>query len=490
MADMNNLMEFLQKEVPNNAEDLNNSIDTTLEIIERTRATLSDKYMSIAKNYFKDKNSDEIINNFENADKQLSNFQHKLQNFLDNKIEETVVLEETIIEENENEDIPEDEKEEIEEREGKIDYKKYLVDNKKPYPLSADFENTTPDSFSFKGEKQKVKNYKDMWLELCKILYSKNTDEFTEIATWRKIRGRKKPYIAYESDSMSKNITNPLRFMNTGIILEGTTSTTQKIKIIIQMLEIYKISPSTVKIYLKSDRHPRHGQEPIGKYIDKTYDYKEEIKKNSKSDNISNECLENNSDISTGKRVYCYLQDYFKDTNLSYDIQNLIDSEWCKETFNISYPLLKEYDETKNLKEQTIPRGKKGAYYAQNPILHINNKSYIIYMQWNNKVHRNRVEKWISENHEISNNQNYTYSTNIYILPKNTIKTCTKCGNKTQMCKMLVTCYNADISFQRELNIRKCTTCNLIYMSDGTYKMYTGLTDKIDTAINFVKKDA
>ena len=150
MADMDKLMEFLQKEVPSNAGDLNNSINNTLEIIERTRAAFSEKYMSIAKNYFKNRNSDEIIANFENAENQLEYIQRQLHNFLENNIEEVITSEDILIEENDNEDIPEDE--EIEEREGKIDYKKYLVDNKKPYLLSSDFENTTPDSFSFRGE--------------------------------------------------------------------------------------------------------------------------------------------------------------------------------------------------------------------------------------------------------------------------------------------------------------------------------------------------
>lgn len=38
---MDKLMEFLQKEVPSNAGDLNNSINNTLEIIERTRAAIT-----------------------------------------------------------------------------------------------------------------------------------------------------------------------------------------------------------------------------------------------------------------------------------------------------------------------------------------------------------------------------------------------------------------------------------------------------------------
>lgn len=487
MADMDKLMEFLQKEVPNHAVELKDSINNILEIIEHTRATLSEKYITIAKSYFKNKNSDEIINNFENADNQLEYIRYQLNNFLDNNMEEVVTSKDTLIEENDIEDIPEDENEEIEEREGKIDYKKYLVDNTKPYPLSSDFENTTPHSFSFRGETYNVKTYKEIWLKLCEILYNKDSNKFKELATWHKIKGHKKSYIVYESDKIAQNITNPLRFLNTGIILEGTTSTTQKIKIILKMLDIYKISPSSVKIYLKSDRHPRHGQEPLGIYKDNTYDYKLEMKINAKKDGNNNS--ESKPEYSVSKVAYNYFQEYFKNKNLSYDIKNFLDRDWCKDTLNISYPLLKEIDNEKPLKEQTIPKDKKNAYYAQNPKLHINDKVYIIYMQWNEKMHRNRLEKWISKNPISDVTQETKQKVNVYVLPKNKIKLCEKCRTKTQIDKLLVTYYKEDSSFKHTLHIRKCKNCNLIYMSDGTLKMYKSISDKLDTSINFIEKD-
>lgn len=486
MSDIDNLMEFLQKEIPSNAEDLNNSINNTLEIIERTRAALSSKYLSIAKNFFKEGNSNEIIRNFQNAEKQLENIKNNLSNFLNDNIEiDFNSSDDMLIEENDTNDIAEDEEEEIEQHEGKKDYKRYLVDNTKPYPLSSDFENTTPDSFSFKDEIYKIKTYKEMWLKLCEILYEKDKNFFKDIATLHQIRGRKKTYIVYESDKVAQSITNPLRFLNTKIILEGTTSTTQKIRIMLKLLDIYKISPSSVKVYLKSDRHPKHGQEPIGIYIDKTYDFKAEIALNLNN----NKYVENNSNIPIGKFVYDYFQNYFKNPNIFYDIQNFLDKDWCKDIFNISYPLLKKYDDTKDIKEQTIPEGKKSAYYTQNPKLYINNNLYIIYMQWNDKMHRNRLEKWIST-HPIHNPiEESKQKINVFILPKNKIKICGKCGNKTQMDKLLVTYYKENANFSHMLHIRKCNNCNLIYMSDGTLKMYKNTSDKIDTSINFIEKD-
>lgn len=513
---MDKLIEFLQKEVPSNASDLNNSIYTAIEIIERTRVAVSEKYMSIAKIYFKDKNSEEIINNFKNAEKQLDDIQRKLCIFLNSDIEAATSSSENIlIEETENENIAEDEEEEKEERGRKIDYKKYLVDNTKSYPLSSDFENTTPDSFSFRGEIYKVNTYKEMWLKLCKILYNKDDNKFKEIATWHKIRGYKKAYIVYENDKIAQNITTPFRFMNTGIILESATSTTQKLKIMLQMLDIYKISPSSVKVYLKSDRHPKHGQEPIGTYKDKTYNYKSEIGEN--LNNNDDKYIKNDSDITIGKLVRNYFQNYFKNTDLSYDIQNFLNSDWCKETFNISYPILKEYDEAKDLKEQTIPKGKKSAYYAQNPILHINNKSYIIYMQWNNKMHRNRIEKWIAEypipvvntvkeilseksknkcihynfKKDLCDNianplfnqpcENVSYckyysEKEVYLTSRDKMKSklCLCCGHSSEY-KYLDVAYTSDndsSSVVNKLQILKCSHCNKNFINVDLYRNY------------------
>ena len=68
MADMDKLMEFLQKEVPSNAGDLNNSINNTLEIIERTRAAVTGRMNKLAQNG-KHKDAREFLD----IDEQLSN---------------------------------------------------------------------------------------------------------------------------------------------------------------------------------------------------------------------------------------------------------------------------------------------------------------------------------------------------------------------------------------------------------------------------------
>lgn len=128
------------------------------------------------------------------------------------------------------------------------------------------------------------------------------------------------------------------------------------------------------------------------------------------------------------------------------------------------------------------------ARYWVKPILEINSKYYIICSEWYPQF-REKLEKWISENPIPNLLEESNPKTDIFILPKNKIKICGKCGNKTQMNKLLVTYYKGDEDFQHMLHIRKCNNCSLIYMSEGTLKMYKDTSDKLDDSINFIKKD-
>lgn len=56
------------------------------------------------------------------------------------------------------------------------------------------------------------------------------------------------------------------------------------------------------------------------------------------------------------------------------------------------------------------------------------------------------------------------------------------------MDKLPVTYYKGNENFQHMLHIRKCDACSLIYMSDGTLKMYKNTSDKIDASIISLKK--
>lgn len=398
---VDNVWDVLQKEVPTRIDELISSLNTCATNVTAIRALLSSK----AQKYDKLDQFDEAMQVMR-ANKEMLQIENYLNGVIENlnssvgqesidvlgeattEVEEATI-DEYIIEEDEEFD----EEESIDE---KTDYSQYLVDNTIAYPVSKNLENTTPYSFSFFGETYRVSNYLQMWVKLCELLYERNKQIFEKIAVTHSLAGRKKAYVVFKGDVIAKNIIKPIPFLDTDIILETNTSTIQKSSIILKMLSIYKISDSAIKVYLESDRRPKHGQKPIGKYINPDYDYTTEV-------DVTDIKTDAKPEVKISHLAYSYFSEYFKDTNKRYDIAKFLDEKWCFDVLGISCPLLKEIDVDKDLKEQTIYGDKNYPSYAQNPKYLINGKTYLICMRWY-EIYRDKLEKWIAEQ-ELINNQ-------------------------------------------------------------------------------------
>ena len=482
MADMCKLMEFLQKEVPSNAGDLISSLNLCIKNIDTIRTLLRDK--SIELQQFDDHSKLDKSVECTQANKMLLNFKEYLEKYVNvtdvaedkqlyNHDETDSEINEEISENNDSSDKKEDDK-------------KYLTDPTIPYSLSEKLITTTPCKFSYKRRTYDISSYKDLWIKLCEILYEKDRKRFEDIAKFNKLYGDKISYITYKDDEIAKNIKpdKSVPLLNTNIILYTNMSIPQIIKRIEELFDIYKISLSSIKLYLRNDRNPKAGRYPVGKYLDNTFDYKSVIKEKQNSEKHND--VKEKSKIKISQVAYDYFQNYFKNTELSYDIQNFLDKDWCSEIFNIPYPVFKQVDNTKPLKEQTFTEDKNYAHYAQGKQVIIGGKSYMIYMLWNEKMHRSKLEKWIIE-HPISDSvQDINSKMNVYVIPKNKAKICKKCGKKTLTDNLLLTYYKGDANFEKDFYIRRCKNCDLIFMSEGTYNMYSSSSDVRDPNVNFI----
>lgn len=444
---MDKLMEFLQKEVPTNAEKLILSLNLCIKNIDSIRSLLRDKSIELQKydDRFKLEQSVECIN----ANKMLLDLKENLERYV-NYIEVPSV--ELLCD---NVKIIDDINENDIELNNLIDEKcndddiSYLVDQTIPYALSEKLRNTKPCAFSYKGTKFYVSSYNKMLLKLCEILYNTDKKLFESMASLNKISSNKKSYIVHKGDVIAKYIITPIPLLDTDIIIEATTNTPQKVDIMLRLLEIYKISPSVIKVYLRKDENPKHGFEPIGKYLNRICNSKRDITSHNAAKNISN--------IPASQLAYNYFQDFYKDTDKYYDITNFLSKEWCNKTFSIPYPIFKRIDNTRPLKEQTFTEDKNYPHYAQGKQVIINGEPYVIYMLWNTNLQKIKLEKWINE-HPIdkkeqfdSNNTLYNDSRFnqlsisddllkyypeqlIYIISKQQYKTncCPRCGLKTE----------------------------------------------------------
>lgn len=121
MADMDKLMEFLQKEVPSHAGDLNDSINNILETIERTHAALG---ANVGRLYQYKKYGE--IRKYESAGEQLTNIENYLGQLV-NKSQSIKVYGQQLNNMVNKPTI------------SKPNYDSCKIDDTKPYNLDADF---------------------------------------------------------------------------------------------------------------------------------------------------------------------------------------------------------------------------------------------------------------------------------------------------------------------------------------------------------------
>lgn len=509
-------MEFLQKEVPSNAGDLISSLNLCIENIDNIRELLRNKAIEL-QNYDEQSKLDESMK-CTNANKMLLDLRDYLKGYINFTDEEMLYdNDEEAGEKNENS------------TEEKDNDKKYLTDQTIPCPLSEKLANTKPCKFSFRKIPHDVSSYKVLWVKVCEILYEKDNKRFENIAKMKKLSGRGIPYITYKNDEAVKDIKDVDKrfapFLDTNILVYTNMNIPQIIKIIEELLGIYKISSSSIKVYLKNDKNPKYGHYPVGKYLDDSFDYEAII--NQKQNKKEQIVIQDKPEISISQRAYDYFQEYFKNINKVYDIQNFLNKEWCYKTFNVSYPVFKQVDNTLPLKEQTYTDDKNYAHYAQGKQVVINGISFMIYMRWNNK-HRDKLEKWISENpitEPIETQQKRNKSNCIYYDFKKDLcghvknllfnqpctsfvsckyysekeafvvqdlknKICPYCGSKSNFDYLEVTYTkngSESSSISHQLHGLKCESCGKFFMKYNLYKNYIKNKNLDDLNVKFTK---
>lgn len=231
MADMDKLMEFLQKEVPSNACDLNNSISSTLEIIERTRAAVIG---SVPKLYQKGRHDE--VNNFTDADRLLMNMENYLKDF----IHDIPSIQQKQVE-------PSNTKTKSTDIKQKLDYNSCKVDDSKPYSLDADFSKKRPVAFTFEEKRYDVQSWKRFIVMVCELLNDKNSKLFQSFPEDNSMQGRTRKYFIRESSPYHKKVAG------TGIWVLTNNDGSANCRIIIKMFEKYDIPITSMKIFIQSD---------------------------------------------------------------------------------------------------------------------------------------------------------------------------------------------------------------------------------------------
>lgn len=237
---MDKLMEFLLKEVPSNAEDLNNSINNTLEIIERTRAALASKVTRL----FQDGESE--FTTFTKANKKLADIENYLKGFISDIRSETLTSQKLEIENGINQTISD-----------RPDYDSYKVDDKKPHYLYEDFTNKRPVAFSLEGKRYPVRDWNKLLIMVCEILYKKNPKLFQSFIDDATMQGRTRTYFS----TTPSNIVDPKKINGTNIYVMTHNNGRGTCSIVERMIERYDIPITELEIFLRADYSALHENE-------------------------------------------------------------------------------------------------------------------------------------------------------------------------------------------------------------------------------------
>lgn len=385
---MDKVWEILKREAPTRVDEINIALQNCIDTIENTKNLLQDKSIE----YWNMDKSSEVIE-LAQAINELVKMKEHIESIKCSDISISQTTEELPIN---TTTIP---VEEIESDEEEIDDdEKYLVDPTIPYKLNEDFSNTKPCAFELQGKKYPVRNFNEVLVKLCEILYHKNSRLFEKLAREHRIKcgANGKVMICFKQDKAVSELPENkcIHILSSDILLFTNTNTPTKIYAVKELLSTYHLT--SFSIYLRWDKRITKGQKPIGKLLNIDYDYSQEVVAQPKA----------KPKIAVGQLAYGFFKEYFKDTQKIYDIRSFLNEIWCMETLGISCPLFKEVNPNISIKEQTMWGGKPYPCYNQNPKYRINGKIYLICNKWYEQ-YRDKLEAWI-------NQQDSTYLERVY----------------------------------------------------------------------------
>ncbi len=235
---MDKLIEFLKTEFPNDAMELQECIDLLNQCISGSIESIKTSFnaaidcrdtekLSILTGYLS------IIDGVQNR---LDEYSNKLQ--IDDDLEGQIV--EQAMSESEEKKLP--------------DYGSLRVDEKIPHNLYDDYTHKRPSGFELFGQRYDAKEWKDVLVQTCEILSSKDISKFQGFVADKTMQGRKVHYFCQDM----KSIRAPRRITGTDIYVMTNMSANQIRNIIEKMLRKYSIKIHEFKIYLKADYTSLH----------------------------------------------------------------------------------------------------------------------------------------------------------------------------------------------------------------------------------------
>lgn len=235
---MKDVINFLKKEFPDDAMDIQEGIDLLNQCIGGSVESIKGAF-NIAidqRDFNKLKTLQTYLETVDNIQNILDEYSNMLQ--LDEEIEKEIIEKETS---------------EIEKRQ-LPDYDSLKVDQNIPHTLHDIYTHKRPAGFELFGKRYEARDWKDVLIQTCEILAAKDPNIFNNFVIDKTMQGRKVPYFCEEP----KGIREPRKVTGTDIYVMTNMSANQIRNVIERMLRKYSIKTNDYKIYLKADYTARH----------------------------------------------------------------------------------------------------------------------------------------------------------------------------------------------------------------------------------------
>lgn len=135
----------------------------------------------------------------------------------------------------------------------RIDYEQYRVDDTVPYTLSdTALTSKKPSAFSFLGRRYEASSWKQLLVEFCRILNRTNPMLFASVEFDENFRGRNKQYFTRDPSV----VISAAKIPDSDLYVETHVSARMIRKIILKLLNLYKLSEDDFIVYFSKDFTP------------------------------------------------------------------------------------------------------------------------------------------------------------------------------------------------------------------------------------------
>lgn len=480
---MKELIDFLQREFSDDVKEIQTDLQCICDCLDRVHSEVDKRLPTIKGDYSK-------IGEYYAMGQELKQIKEKIKAICDLFPEsesvgaidipkESEIMPEKLpegtedISESMDDDLTDEIKEEnsIIEKSSKVDYTLYKVDESEPHTLSENFTYKRPCAFSFDGATYPVKDWKQLLLMFCEIIYNRNHSLFRGVVLSEDMQGKSRTYFTRNKET-AKSMMVDGRLIGGSIYVETNQNANGICSIIKSILNKYNLPSTLFLIYLKADYTPLHQVE-----------IEHEEKKSNVNISISKK-IDSKSSTKSNPDDYRFIKDSY--VQQPDPAMNGL-SQRMGTPSHLEYLHMKEND-TKRHKSRCIEYDNKKDICmctdSANYLLKCGGSSHC-------KYYREEQEETEQDKEDLDQLEQQPLVVKkkqiIKILPKDKVKKCPICQELTKQNAISVFYYYDNKRKNNSLAGYYCEKCKTTYISDVLYKMYTANKTEKNIDVIFVK---